>query len=242
MSAQPRRFLTARWLNLAMLNYEVDPDLLAPHVPSGTVLDRFDGRCFVSMVGFSFAGTRVLGVPIPFHRSFDEVNLRFYVRRETAEGALRGVVFLKEIVPRRATAWLARRLYGENYLALPMKRRDDLGSSWRRSIAYEWLHGGRWHSLALSIDGLPHTPAEGSQESFITEHYRGYTRRPDGSTLEYRVEHPPWRVWRAPQAELDCDVAALYGADFADFVSATPASAFLAEGSPVSVRFPVVLP
>ena len=94
----------------------------------------------------------------------------------------------------------------------------------------------------LSIDGSPHTPAEGSQESFITEHYRGYTRRPDGSTLEYRVEHPPWRVWRAPQAELDCDVAALYGADFADFVSATPASAFLAEGSPVTVRFPVVLP
>ena len=136
MPVQPRRFLTARWLDLAMLNYEVDPDLLAPHVPAGTELDCFEGRCFVSMVGFRFADTRVLGVPIPLHRSFDEVNLRFYVRRDTTEGPLRGIVFVKEIVPRRAIAWLARRLYNENYVALPMKRRDDLGSSWRRSIAY----------------------------------------------------------------------------------------------------------
>ena len=238
MTVPARRFLTARWTHLAMLNYEVDPALLAACVPLGTELDLFEERCFVSMVGFRFLDTRVLGVPIPFHRSFDEVNLRFYVRRETPEGPRRGVVFLREIVPRRAIAWLARRVYHENYVALPMNRRDDLASSWRRSLAYEWRHGGRWNHLGVSIEGAPGPAVEGSQEAFISEHYWGYTGQPDGSTLEYQVEHPPWRVWHARQAELDCDVAELYGRDLADFVTGTPSSAFLAEGSAVTVRFP----
>lgn len=219
-----------------MLNYEVDPGVLRSRVPAGTELDRFDGKTFVSMVGFQFLDTRVLGVPVPFHRDFEEVNLRFYVRRETPDGTRRGVVFVKEIVPRRAIAWLARMLYGENYVALPMSHRDELGSSAEPWVVYSWRHAGTDSRLAVRVRGDSLEPEEGSEERFITEHYWGYSSRRDGGTVEYQVEHPPWRVWRATEAELECDVAGLYGAEFSKFLAGPPSSAFLAEGSAVLVR------
>lgn len=233
---EPRVFLTARWIHLAMLNYEVDPALLELLVPSGTDLHAFAGKTFASIVGFQFLDTRVLGVPVPFHRNFDEVNLRFYVRRDTRDGTRRGVVFVKEIVPRAAIAWVARRVYNENYVALRMAHEDEVGLSPEPRVAYRWNHGGRSHHLAVRVGGSPYLPADSSEEAFITEHYWGYVRRPDGPTLEYGVEHPRWRVWRASETEFDCDVSALYGAAFAAYLRGPPSSAFLAEGSAVVVR------
>jgi uncharacterized protein len=231
-----RKFLTARWLHLAMLNYEVDSSLLQGRVPSGTDLDDFSGTAFVSMVGFQFRDTRVLGLPVPLHRNFDEVNLRFYVRRCAADGIRRGVVFVKEIVPRTAIAWVARRVYNENYVALPMAHDDEVGRAAEPRVAYRWSHGGRSHHLAVRVRGSPGLPEATSEEAFITEHYWGYVGQRNGGTLEYRVEHPRWRVWRASEAELDCDGAALYGPEFAPYLSASPSSAFLAEGSAVTVH------
>jgi uncharacterized protein YqjF (DUF2071 family) len=71
---KPGKFLTAEWRYLAMINYEIDPAILLPHVPRGTELDEWQGKTFVSMVGFHFLNTRVLGVPLPFHRNFAEIN------------------------------------------------------------------------------------------------------------------------------------------------------------------------
>jgi len=229
------RFLTARWQTLVMLNYAVDPAVLRPLVPRGTELDAWNGTTFVSMVGFLFLDTRVLGVPIPFHRDFEEVNLRFYTRHKGPEGWRRGVTFVKEIVPRAAIAAAANALYNERYVALPMRHRVDVDVGAGRA-EYGWRHGGRWHSLRASFRGEPRPLQPGSEAEFITEHYWGYTAQRDGGTVEYRVEHPSWRVWQAADAALDCDVASLYGADFAGFLAAPPTSAFVAEGSPVIVR------
>ena len=219
-----------------MLSYEVEPAVLVKLVPPGTDLDSFGGTTFVSIVGFQFRDARVLGIPVPFHRHFEEVNLRFYVRRESEGGVRRGVVFVKEIVPRAAIAWVARRVYNENYVALPMEHDDEVGRSSEPRVAYHWEHGGRSDHLAVRVGGSAVLPGEASEESFITEHYWGYVRQRNGTTLEYRVEHPRWRVWRAVEAELDCDVAALYGAEFAPYLSGSPRSAFLAEGSAVTVE------
>ena len=223
-------FLTAEWRQLAMLNYEVKSSLLAPFVPRGTELDSFNGKTFVSVVGFLFLKTRVLGLPIPFHRNFEEVNLRLYVRRKADGDWRRGVVFIKEIVPRAAIAFIARKFYNEPYLALPMAHRVDSGA-----VEYSWLFNNRSHSLQVVTRGEPQELRAGSEAEFITEHYWGYTGQRDGSTLEYRVEHPRWRVWDVQEATLDCDVAGLYGKQFASSLSAKPASAFLADGSAVSV-------
>jgi uncharacterized protein YqjF (DUF2071 family) len=233
-----RRFLSAAWRHLVMLNYEIDPLVLRPLVPKGTELDAWNGRHFVSVVGFLFLNTRVLGIPIPFHRNFEEVNLRFYVRRRADDGWRRGVVFVKEVAPRRAIVAVARWVYNENYIACPMASRvslpdPDRGTS--GSVEYHWTSGPRRYSVGAEFDGTPALPGPGSEEEFITEHYWGYGRRRDGSSLEYRVEHPRWRVWRTSRARFDGDVKEFYGAQYDDALRQPPSSAFVADGSDVAV-------
>jgi uncharacterized protein YqjF (DUF2071 family) len=223
-------FLAAEWRHLAMLNYEIDPKILAPLVPLGTELDFYKGKSFVSVVGFLFQNTRVLGIPIPFHRNFEEVNLRFYVRRKADDGWRRAVVFIKELVPRFAIAFVARAFYNEPYIALPMSHQIETNFA-----AYFWKINGGENFLKVAVHGDAQSLIEGSEQEFITEHYWGYTAQRDGSTLEYRVEHPRWRVWDAQTAELHCDVAGLYGKQFCDALNQPSSSAFLAEGSEIKV-------
>lgn len=219
-----------------MLNYVVPPEALAPFVPAGTELDTWEGKTFASVVGFLFLDTRVLGVAIPGHRDFEEVNLRFYVKRKAEEGWRRGVVFVKEIVPRAAIAGVARLLYGEKYVAMPM-RHSITGDPTRGGmyVMYGWRFRGRWNGIGAMVGGSPQEAAPGSEEEFITEHYWGYSSRRGGGATEYRVDHPRWRVWPLLRPVLDCDVAALYGSRFAEPLSGEPSSAFLADGSEVAV-------
>jgi uncharacterized protein YqjF (DUF2071 family) len=238
MSATPApRFLTAAWRNLAMINYEIDPTILSARVPAGCDLDSFDGRTLVSVVGFQFLKSRVLGIAIPFHTNFEEVNLRYYVRRKASGQWRRGVVFIKELVPRRAIAFAARAVYGENYAALPMRhtvtRADDGVPT---ALRYEWRRHGSWEGLFVALSGKPSIPAPDSEEMFITEQYWGYSRQRDQGTVEYQVEHPQWRVWRADASELSCDIASLYGPEFVEALSGAPRTAFAAEGSAIVVR------
>ena len=217
-----------------MLNYEVDPRLLMPFVPSGTELDSWNGKIFVSLVGFRFLKAKVLGVSVPFHANFDEVNLRFYVRRRAGAEVRRGVVFIREIVPRTLIAGVARIVYNERYVALPMFhqiRRDDSGTV----VEYGWKLKGMKNKIKISAKCNPVRPENGSQEQFITEHYWGYAAQRDDGCMEYQVEHPPWRVGSATAAAFEGDVEELYGAEFSALLKHPPASAFLAEGSAVSV-------
>ncbi|HKO17180.1 MAG TPA: DUF2071 domain-containing protein [Gemmatimonadaceae bacterium] len=237
-------FLTAEWRYLVMLNYEIAPDTLAPFVPAGTVLDLWHGRALVSVVGFRFLRTRVLGFPVPLHRSFDEVNLRLYVRRELPDGEVRrGVVFVRELVPRAAIAVLARFAYNEPYLAVPMRSSAPAKLTEAPGrIAYAWRQDDRHQLVAATAVGAPHRPAPGSEATFITEHYWGYTRQRDGGTVEYEVAHPPWRVWAAAEPILQADVRGLYGVPFEGALAGPPASAFIAEGSTITVYAPQRLP
>jgi uncharacterized protein YqjF (DUF2071 family) len=230
----PGIFLSAEWRNLAMLNYEVDPAILARRVPAGTELDLWQGRALVSLVGFMFLNTRVLGFPIPFHRNFAEVNLRFYIKRRDAGAERRAVAFVKELVPRWAIAFVARTFYNENYIALPMRHSLETHTA-GISAAYEWRANGRWQKLAVRCSGDPALPSKGSEAEFITEHYWGYAAQRRGSTVEYQVAHPQWRTWSADEFACDADVKALYGEEFFPFLSKPPVSAFLAEGSAVTV-------
>jgi uncharacterized protein YqjF (DUF2071 family) len=231
-----------------MLNYAVSPALvkesLAPMVPAGTELDQFEGKTYVSLVGFRFLRTRVRGLWIPFHANFDEVNLRFYVRRQgispIGQGSSpthRGVVFVREIVPRYAIAKVAQLVYREKYIALPMSHQviEPTSEHGRVQAEYRWRYQGQWSRLRVAGAGRPALAPEGSLAQFITEHYWGYATQPDGGSLEYQVAHDPWRVWTATQASFQGDTAALYGPELAKCLSGEPESAFLAEGSAVTV-------
>ena len=231
-------FLSAEWRYLAMVNYEIEPAVLMPFVPKGTELDSWNGKTFVSMVGFLFLNTRVVGLSIPFHQNFEEINLRFYVRRKGADGWRRGVVFIKEVVPRVAIAVTARWLYNENYVALPTGNeilRSPDNSAHVESVKYFWTFRHQTYFIEVATRGEPTPIAAGSEEEFIAQHYWGYSVQKDGGTVEYRVEHPLWRVWQAQSCRLQCDVEEFYGKQVTRALSVAPSSAFLAEGSKVTV-------
>jgi uncharacterized protein YqjF (DUF2071 family) len=217
-----------------MLNFVVDPKIVAPLVPPETELDFENGETFLSVVGFLFLDTRLLGLPISLHRGFEEVNLRFYVRKKSADTWRRGVVFVRELVPRRAIALVARAFYGEKYLALPMKHEIEHVDP-KLKVEYSWRRGCKWESLKMSASGEPQAIAAGSHAEFITEHYWGYTRVRAGCS-EYQVEHPRWKIWNANDFEFRGDTAALYGPQFVETLSAPPRSAFIAEGSPITIE------
>jgi len=217
-----------------MLNYAVDPALVAPLVPAGTEIDHEDGETFLSIVGFLFLDTRLLGFPIPLHRDFEEVNLRFYVRKKSADIWRRGVVFVRELVPRRAIALVARAFYGERYVALRMKHNIEHVDA-RLNVEYSWRRGKKWEFLKMRASGEPESIPIGSHAEFITEHSWGYASLRDGCS-EYRVEHPRWKIWKAATFEFHADVATLYGEQFAETLSQPPRSAFIADGSSITVQ------
>ena len=228
-------FLTAEWRNLIMANYEIAPEALNAFVPPGTELDLWRGRCYISLVGFLFLDTRVMGLSIPFHLNFEEVNLRFYVRFREGTEWKRGVVFIKEIVPKRAITAVANALYGEKYITLPM-RHSWVEEGEHLQVQYEWKPNGIWNSLRVSARAEPVPMEEDSEEQFIAEHYWGYTGLPGSHTSEYQVEHPSWRIHPVLSYEVNCDALQLYGPVFAEAMAQEPTSVFLAEGSGIVVR------
>ena len=236
--ADDRPFLTAQWRDLLLLNYQAPEQLLRPLVPAGTELDRFDGRLLASVVGFRFIDTRVLGWSVPFHRHFEEVNLRFYVRRAMPDGApRRAVVFIRELVPKAAIAWVARLAYNEPYLRVPMGHRLTVpqGGTTPSDVEYTWGRGPGRNRLAGRLRSAPSGLTRPSEAEFITEHYWGYTRQRDGGTLEYQVVHPPWTVAAVERPVLSGDLGAVYGPAWASVLAGTPHSAFYATGSEVAV-------
>lgn len=232
----PRVFLTAEWRHLVMLNYVVEPALLERYVPRGTELDKWNGNTYVSIVGFLFNKTRIKGVPIPFHSSFEELNLRFYVRRQAEDGWRRGVVFIRELVPKRMVAFVARSVYNEKYSYAPMSHeinRDANGQV--TDLRFDWKYRGTPSHLSVALANAPQPLHDGSEEEFIAEHYWGYAAQRDGGTMEYRVAHPRWSVATATDVSFACDIETLYGPEFVTPLTREPSSAFYATGSAVEV-------
>ncbi|HAA14874.1 MAG TPA: hypothetical protein DCE41_25565 [Cytophagales bacterium] len=228
-------FLRAEWRKLALANYEVDPEVLQPFVPAGTELDLWQGRCYVSLVGFMFLNTRVLGLKVPGHVHFEEVNLRFYVKRMHEGEVRRGVVFIKEIVPLHAITWVANTLYKEHYQTLPMNHQWVENSN-KRSIQYQWKLKSGWQSFSIDAD-IPSQPLlEGSEAEFITEHYWGYSQISNQRSVEYQVTHPRWQHYPVQQWEIQVDFGATYGPHFHFLNTESPTSAMLAEGSSITVE------
>jgi uncharacterized protein len=234
-------FLTAEWRKLIMVQYAVAPETVMPYLPRGVELDLYhppegEARCYVSLVAFLFDKVRLKGFAVPWHKQFEEINLRFYVRRRETDGTTsRGVVFIREFVPRRPIALVARRVYEEPYVAIPAShkfgKKNDVVFA-----RYAWQMGGRVHSLEAVGYAPPQEIAPGSEEEFVTEHYWGYTKRSDGSTSAYQVEHPRWQIYRMQSHEIDVNFATLYGAEFGFLDGERVASVLFAEGSAVSVH------
>lgn len=228
-------FLTAEWRKLAIANYVVDKELLYPYLPAGTVLDLYHGNCYVSLIGFLFKETKLLGIRVPFHTNFEEVNLRFYVKYKDGDVWKRGVCFIKEIVPKFALALIANVVYKEPYEAMPMKHRF-FGTETELSVEYEWKCKKHWQKFSVNATNTLTEIAVESEAEFITEHYWGYTRCSTIKTNEYEVKHPRWNCYNVNSFHIEVDFELNYGKDFKFLNDKVPASVMLIEGSEVSVE------
>jgi len=233
--AHKSKFLTAYWKNLVMANYEINPELLIDFLPMKTGLDFYNDRCFVSLVGFMFLDTKVLGIPVPFHKNFEEVNLRFYVKHKAGDEWKRGVTFIKEIVPKGLIKLVANNVYSEKYDSMPMKNELNI-SDISINTGYFWNFENNWNFIKAGADKKSFMAAAGSEEEFITEHYWGYTKINERETSEYQVEHPKWKLHDVRTHEINCDFGKLYGERFSVLNKTLPSSIFLAEGSEIIVR------
>jgi hypothetical protein len=227
-------FLSAEWRHLCLLNYEIDPQILVPHLPYGTELDFLDGKTYVSLVAFMFYDTKALGlVPAFFHRNFEEINLRFYVVKKEKNQLKRGVVFIKEVVPSKVLASIANYFYHENYVAMKTSHSVQEG----KSYSYVW---GK-NKLTVKSSGRKIEAAPNSAERWITEHYWGYTKITESKSYEYEVKHPIWELYEVSDHLLNADIPSLYGSEFKAALLNPPKSVFLAAGSGITVHFPTIL-
>jgi uncharacterized protein YqjF (DUF2071 family) len=230
-------FLTAQWRHLAMLHYETAESVLRPYLPKGTELDDRNGRHYVGLIAFLFLDTHVLGVPALFHQNFEEVNLRFYVRRRVGDEVRRGVVFIREMVPLPLIAEAARFTYNEPYRTVPIQH--TLVETNGKLHSVEYILGGGRNQCRIALHGSGGAPAPlevGSDEEFFSQRGWGYTRQRDGGTVEYKVEHPRWNVWSPARWEVEGNYISFYDPPFADIISGGPSHAFIADGSAVSVH------
>ncbi|MDN3581161.1 YqjF family protein [Mucilaginibacter flavus] len=231
-----RQFLKAQWNNLVMLNYEVDPVILDQYLPPGTELDLWKGKALVSMVGFLFRDTSVMGIKWPLHVNFEEVNLRFYVKHFNGTEWKRGAVFVSEIVPKAMITLIANNLYKEHYHTMPMRHSITPMENTHTRFLYEWKFNNQWNRLGATASDELKDIEPGSPEEFIFEHYWGYNKLTPTATMEYQVEHVSWQTGKVRDYIFDADVAGLYGKAFVPFLSKSPVSAFFAVGSEIKVR------
>lgn len=222
-----RSFLEAEWRNLLLVTWKVPDALLLPHLPPGVELDRYEGSALVSLVAFDFLNTRVFGVKWPGYTNFPELNLRFYIKA----GNKRGVAFIREYVPSRLVAAIARGIYNEPYVRAPYRKVTQ-------SSKHEHLLsvGGREHRIAWQVDGEPSLPAEDSLAHFLKEHDLGAGKNKSGETIFYEVSHPYWRTWKSVSPKFDVDFGLLYGDEWSFLGDEEPLSVIAAEGSEVKVH------
>nr|WP_159779530.1 DUF2071 domain-containing protein [Flavobacterium sp. 9AF] len=228
-------FLKANWKNLLLINYEINPSILEKYLPKGTEIDLYEGKCYVSLVGFLFQNTRLLGLKIPFHINFEEVNLRFYVKRFENNEWKRGVVFIKEIVPKPALTLVANTIYKEHYHTVPMKH-SILETENNIEFEYQWKMDNAWNSIGVLTQKDLMPILENTEAEFICEHYFGYTKYSSNKTFEYEVKHPRWEQYEVIATKINVDFERVYGSDFGFLKNAEPTSVIVAKGSEISVE------
>jgi uncharacterized protein YqjF (DUF2071 family) len=229
-------FLKANWENIIMANYEIDPKLLIPFLPKGVELDLFNGKCYISLVGFMFKNTKLFNIQIPFFGNFEEINLRFYVKRKDGTVLKRGVVFINETIPYPIVAWVANKLYNEHYTVVPTKH-EIIQESLFKKVKFEWLLNKKWNSIAVTTATIFEKMKPNSLESFIYEHYYGYTKISENKSEEYKLQHPSWKISEVFEYKIDCDFEAMYGKSFSVLNQSEPEAVFIADGSAVGIEW-----
>jgi uncharacterized protein YqjF (DUF2071 family) len=229
-------FLKANWENIIMANYEIAPEILEPFLPKGVTLDLFNGKAYISLVGFMFKKTKLFNIPIPYLGTFEEINLRFYVVRKEGNKIKRGVVFINETIPYPIVAWMANKLYKEHYTVVPTKHEISNNDNIKK-VNFAWLLNKKWNSIYVEASKKSEIMQNETLEQFIYEHYYGYTKIDENKTEEYKLKHPSWKTNDVINHTIECDFEGMYGEAFAVLNATKPAAVFIAEGSSVKIEW-----
>ncbi|WP_395049474.1 YqjF family protein [Flavobacterium sp.] len=229
-------FLKANWENIIMANYEIDPKILIPFIPQGVELDLFNGKAYISLVGFMFKKTKLFNIPIPYLGTFEEINLRFYVIRKEGNKIKRGVVFINETIPYPIVAWMANKLYKEHYTVVPTKHEISNDDNIKKAN-FEWLLNKKWNRIYVEASTETKEMKNDTLEQFIYEHYYGFTKIDAHKTEEYKLQHPSWKTNKVFNYKIDCDFKAMYGNSFSILNTTEPEAVFIAEGSSVKIEW-----
>lgn len=222
-------FLTAEWRNLILVSYQVPDNALQKYLPDNLHLDKLNGSAFVSLVAFDFINTKVKGMKMFFHLNFPEINLRFYVN----DGRRRGVMFIREFVPKPVVVLGANLFFNENYSAAKMKSEIILGSTLKAK--HEITYKGNYNSIEVETVNKSFMPDENSTEHFFKEHEWGFVKSRSGQTNAYKVEHPFWQVYPIKKFNINVDFGKLYGQQFSFLNKQEPFNVTFAEGSVIKV-------
>lgn len=202
-----RPVFTQSWGDLTMLHWPLDPALVAPLLPAGTVPDVLDGVTYVGLVPFVMSRVRILGTPpLPHLSGFPETNVRLYAVDPVS--GRRGVVFRSLEAARLLPVLAARASYRLPYLWARMAVRHGPGT-----VAYETSRrwpgprgaGGR---VRVRI-GEP--VAADELALFLTARWGLFSTWYGGRTAFAPVDHPAWPLHRAELLDLSDDLVALAG-------------------------------
>lgn len=228
-------FLRANWLRLASANYIIDPSILDKHLPNGTELEDHNGEYYVSLVAFRYCKTRLLNVRVPYHNNFEEINLRFYVKREITPGKWRSeVAFTKLFFPRPALTLVAKYMYKENYETLKMRH------SWSENENYlltsYGLNKNGWNNFEIKSDKKSMKIDSNSSEFFFSKQYWGTSQIDHKSSTIYKIEHPDWEAYNVFNWNVSFDFKTIFGPEFKHLTDTQPDSVHLFKGSEVIVN------
>lgn len=223
-------FLTAEWKNLVLFNFAVPDEVLKPYLPKDCTLDYWNGSAYISFVAFQFLNTRVLNIKWPGFTHFPEINLRFYIKHH----GRRGVCFIREYVPSKLVAQIARSLYHEPYLATPIKAHIEQQSS-EIKARYEITKYDSIYSAQVIASPEPIQCSIDSEAHFFKEHELGVGKDPQGQTYKYEVHHPVWKTFKIKSYNLNLHWHSLYGEGFSFLQDRQANSVFFAEGSEIKV-------
>ncbi len=223
-------YLQAQWKHLVLANYAVPDSVLEPYLPDNCELDKYEGSAYLSLVAFQFKETKVYGLKWPGYTNFPEYNLRFYIKLN----GVRGVCFIREYVPSKLIAWIARSVYNEPYKAANLQ---DIVESNAETIAaqYSLNDQGATFNVVVKGNNSPYEPPSDSIEHFFKEHELGVGRSKSGETVTYNVHHPIWRVYPIQEYALSIDWERVYGQQFSFLQGREPNSLCFAEGSEITV-------
>jgi len=235
-----KHLLTADWTDLVVANFETEKKFLEQFLPYKTELNEWSDKYLMSLVGFMFSKPALFGISSPIYRKFEEINLRFYVRYKEQQQWKKGVVFIKEIAPSPVIGFMASWLYHENFISLPMKHKISISDN-KKNIKYSWRIKKNWNYLKLQTSLYPSAVPVNSLESFIANHYWGYTKKSDNKTLQFEIKHQPWNIYPAISFEMNLDAEKIYGEKFSDCFSQKPLSVFLMDGSRTKVSSTALL-